>query len=82
MVTVHATSDYLVRGASQWVAAWQRNGWRSKGGDPIKNRSEWEALVEAARPHQVTWQFVKSKDAADDLTEAKRLDTEEAKLGN
>lgn len=82
VVTVCAASDYLVRGASEWVAAWKQRGWRNKGGDPVKNRAEWEALLEAAQPHQVAWQLVKGKDLTDDLIEAKRIAAEEAKSGH
>ena len=80
-VTVYATSDYLVRGASQWVTGWRQSGWRNKSGEAVKNRAEWEALLEAAQPHQVTWQLVKRKDATGDLIEAKHIATQQAGLG-
>jgi ribonuclease HI len=78
-VTAYATSDYLCKGASQWVRGWRQNGWRTRSGDPVQNHAQWEALLQAAEPHQVTWQLVKSKNLTDDLTEAKRLATQEAK---
>jgi ribonuclease HI len=76
-VRVSAASDYLIKGASQWVAGWRQNGWHTKSGQAVQNRAEWEALLEAAKPHQVTWQLIKSRDQTDDLGEAKRLAIEE-----
>jgi ribonuclease HI len=75
-VTVSATSDYLIKGASQWVRGWQQSGWRTKSGQAVQNRAEWEALIEAAKLHRVTWQLVKSREQTGDLAEAKRLAAE------
>jgi ribonuclease HI len=76
-VAVYATSDYLCKGASQWVSSWRQNNWRTRSGDPVQNRAEWEALLQAAEPHQVTWQLVKRKNLTDDMVEAKRLAAQE-----
>jgi ribonuclease HI len=54
---VRVTSDaqYLIQGASIWIRAWQSNGWKTKDGKPVAHQAEWRALLEAARPHRVTW---------------------------
>ncbi|REJ74246.1 MAG: ribonuclease HI [Acidobacteria bacterium] len=36
--------DYLRRGVLEWLPSWQRSGWRTAGGDPVKNRDLWERL--------------------------------------
>lgn len=58
-VRVVSDSQYVVKGMKEWVAGWQRRGWKTADGSPVKNRELWEALVEAARPHQITWEWVK-----------------------
>jgi ribonuclease HI len=58
-VKVVSDSQYVVTGMREWVAGWQRRGWKTASGDPVKNRELWEQLVEAAKPHQVTWEWVK-----------------------
>lgn len=58
-VRVVSDSKYVVQGMSEWVAGWQRRGWRTAKGDPVKNRELWEALIKAVQPHDVTWQWVK-----------------------
>jgi ribonuclease HI len=75
---VYAASDYLIRGASEWAPRWQRSGWRTKGGSGVKNREGWEALLQAAGPHTVSWQLVRESDGNDDVSEAKRIASREA----
>lgn len=48
---VYSDSQYLVRGASDWVHDWQLNGWRTKTGQAVKNRDEWEALLALVELH-------------------------------
>lgn len=57
---VQFTSDsrYLVDGMTSWVYDWARRDWRRKSG-PIENLELWQELVEAARPHQVVWRWVR-----------------------
>jgi ribonuclease HI len=58
-VEVHTDSEYLRRGITEWLATWQRNGWRTASKQPVKNQDLWRALHAALRPHQVTWHWVK-----------------------
>jgi ribonuclease HI len=37
-------SDYLRAGASKWLATWRRRGFRTAGGDPVKNEDVWRRL--------------------------------------
>lgn len=51
-------SQYLVKGAGQWMAGWKSKGWKRKGG-PIENLELWQRLDAALRPHQARWRWVK-----------------------
>ncbi|HCW22301.1 MAG TPA: ribonuclease HI, partial [Lachnospiraceae bacterium] len=42
-----------------WVDNWKRNGWKSASKEPVKNRDLWERLLEAMKPHEVTFHWVK-----------------------
>jgi ribonuclease HI len=77
-VTVCAPSVYLINGASEWVSGWQRNGWRTKSGSQVKNREAWEALLQAAAQHAVSWQMVQPSAGDDDVSEARRIASREA----
>lgn len=71
-VTVTTDSQYLVKGMTEWLPGWQRNGWKNSKKEPVLNRDIWEALVAAAQPHQVSWQWVRGHDGH---AENERCDT-------
>lgn len=58
-VSVVTDSEYVVKGATQWLRGWERNGWKTANGQPVKNRELWEKLAELLRGHSVRWQWVK-----------------------
>jgi len=72
-VRLYSDAKYLVDGASRWVKGWQARGWQTREGKPVANRAEWEALMEAARPHRVAWMLVQGEDVPADLTTAGEL---------
>jgi len=57
-VLIVSDSQYLVKGMREWVPGWKARGWRRQGG-PIENLELWQALVEAARRHDVQWTWVR-----------------------
>jgi ribonuclease HI len=59
--SVDLTTDsvYVRDGITKWVIGWQRNGWKTADKKPVKNDDLWQALLGAARPHQVRWHWVK-----------------------
>jgi ribonuclease HI len=72
-VTIYSDADYLVKGASQWVQGWQSRGWQTRGGKPVANRAEWEALLVAMKPHQVTWLLAQGDAVPEDMAQAADL---------
>lgn len=58
-VTVVTDSQYLVKGMTEWMAGWLRSGWKNSKKEPVLNRDLWERLLEAAKQHQVRWQWVR-----------------------
>ena len=57
--TLHTDSQYVRQGIPEWMPNWIRRGWKTAGGDPVKNRDLWERLQAAAAPHAVDWRWVK-----------------------
>ena len=51
-------SRYLVQGASEWMPAWKRKGWKRKGG-AIENLDLWRRLDRIAARHEVRWEWVR-----------------------
>lgn len=58
-VALTTDSEYVRKGITEWVAGWQKNGWRTAQKKPVKNADLWQALLAAEQPHQVEWHWVK-----------------------
>lgn len=58
-VVLHTDSQYVRQGITEWIGNWVRRGWKTAGGDPVKNRDLWERLHTAAQRHRVEWKWVK-----------------------
>lgn len=58
-VTIFTDSQYLRQGITTWVKSWQRNGWRTRNGQPVENQDLWEELLAQVARHDVTWRWVR-----------------------
>ncbi len=59
-VVVVTDSRYLLDGMTSWMAGWKKRGWRTAGGDPVKNKQLWLDLeAETQRHASVRWHWVK-----------------------
>ena len=58
-VTVHTDSRYVIDGMTQWIFGWQKRGWLNAANKPVANEDLWRELIAAARPHKVSWEWVK-----------------------
>jgi ribonuclease HI len=58
-VHLHTDSQYVQKGITEWIHGWQARGWKTSGGDPVKNQDLWQRLLLASARHKVRWQWVK-----------------------
>ncbi|WP_290885670.1 ribonuclease HI [Arenimonas sp.] len=58
-VVLSTDSQYVQKGIGEWLPNWIRRGWKTAGGEPVKNKDLWERLQAAAQPHKVQWKWVK-----------------------
>ena len=72
-VTLTTDSNYVRDGITKWVAGWQRRGWRTADGSPVKNVELWQALVAVAAPHRIDWRWVKGHSGDPDNERADAL---------
>ncbi len=56
---LYTDSKYVQQGISVWLPNWLRKGWKTSGGQMVKNRDLWERLQAAASGHRVQWRWVK-----------------------
>ena len=58
-VRLTTDSRYLKEGITEWLPAWQRRGWRTADGRPVKNVDLWQRLVMVASQHEIEWCWIK-----------------------
>jgi ribonuclease HI len=58
-IRVLTDSSYVVKGMSEWLPQWIRRDWVGAGKKPVLNRTLWEALMAASRPHKVEWVWIR-----------------------
>lgn len=58
---IHIVTDsqYTLKGSTEWRDGWERRGWRTGEGDPIKNLDLWMEMYALLDRHTVTWEWVK-----------------------
>jgi ribonuclease HI len=78
IVHIHTDSSYVRNGITSWLRNWKRNGWRTSGGQPVKNADLWRRLEEATGRHQVEWFWVKGHAGDPGNERADRLATQGA----
>ena len=58
-VRLTTDSQYVVKGMTEWMKGWIRNGWKTASRQPVKNQALWQELDELSRPHIIKWIWVK-----------------------
>lgn len=59
-VTVTTDSRYVVDAfRAGWLDNWRRNGWKTAGKQPVKNKELWLDLLDAMAPHTVKWSWIR-----------------------
>ncbi len=57
---VFTDSQYIAKAFTEnWLENWQKNGWKTAGKKPVKNRELWERLLVQATKHELEWQWIR-----------------------
>jgi ribonuclease HI len=56
---VHTDSQYVLKGITEWIHGWKRNGWKTSDKKPVKNADLWQKLDALRAPHKLEWIWVK-----------------------
>jgi ribonuclease HI len=52
-------SQYVLKGITEWIQVWKKNGWRTSDKGPVKNQDLWQRLDALAEGFTLTWIWVK-----------------------
>ncbi len=74
-VQLFSDSNYVVRGANEWLADWAARGWKNARGEQVANLALWQALKALLDHHHVTLTWIpRDQNAqADELAQSARL---------
>lgn len=58
-VEVCTDSTYVIRGITQWVWGWRKNGWKTAEGKDVAHVDLWQTLQALVSKLKVEWKFVR-----------------------
>jgi ribonuclease HI len=59
-VTMFCDSQYVIKGMTEWMPAWQKSQFKTANKKSVKNVDLWQDLLLACSHHEVTWHWVKA----------------------
>ena len=62
-VELYSDSQYVVNAFNQhWIEGWLKKGWKRGKNEPVKHVDLWKRLLQAKKPHEVQFIWVKGHD--------------------
>jgi ribonuclease HI len=58
-IVIHSDSQYVIKGATEWLRGWKAKGWRKADGKPVMNQDLWMQMDALMVVRQITWKWVK-----------------------
>jgi ribonuclease HI len=59
-IILASDSQYVIKGITQWVHTWLRNGWKTSAKKPVENKDLWEKMWHISNGmNDLTWQWVR-----------------------
>ncbi len=58
-ITICSDSKYVIKGISEWIHGWKKNGWKNASKKPVSNQDLWQELDALVAQHDVRWKWVK-----------------------
>ena len=77
-VTIYTDSRYVIDGITKWVHGWKRNGWVNASKQPVRNADLWHDLIEVAKRHEISWQWVRGHNGHPENERVDRLASDAA----
>jgi ribonuclease HI len=60
-VFLHADSQYVLKGITEWLSGWKAKGWKTAAKQPVKNVDLWQRLdaLVTNTEHKIEWRWVR-----------------------
>lgn len=56
---IYTDSQYVMKGATEWLRGWVANSWRTADKKPVKNSDLWQEIYHLNKRHTLHWHWVK-----------------------
>ncbi len=56
---IYTDSQYVMKGATEWLNGWVKNSWRTADKKPVKNSDLWQEIYHLNKQHVLHWHWVK-----------------------
>ncbi|MBQ8347217.1 MAG: ribonuclease HI [Alphaproteobacteria bacterium] len=56
---IYTDSQYVMKGATEWLTGWVKNSWRTADKKPVKNSDLWQEIYHLNKQHILHWHWVK-----------------------
>jgi ribonuclease HI len=57
-IIVNTDSSYVVKGIREWIHGWEKNGWVTKGKEPVLNSDLWKLLKAQTAGRSIFWNII------------------------
>lgn len=58
-IVIHSDSQYVIKGATEWLRGWKAKGWRKADGKPVMNQDLWMQMDVLMAGREISWKWVK-----------------------
>lgn len=73
-ICVFSDSQYVIKGMTDWVHRWEKNGWKNSKKKDVENKDLWtELLMWSRKFSELSWQWVKGHSQCVENAVADRL---------
>jgi ribonuclease HI len=55
---IFTDSVYVHKGITEWIGVWERNGWRTRSKEPVKNQELWRKLRLLSQDLRIHWRWL------------------------
>ncbi len=61
-IEIHADSQYVTKGLTEWMDGWIAKGWKNASKKPVANQDLWKPLAALREKHKITTNWIKGHD--------------------
>jgi len=57
-ITLYTDSEYVKKGATEWIHGWQKNNWRTAARKEVLNKDLWQEMLEVISGLNISWKVI------------------------